>query len=216
MSFSQFRSLGDVIRELEIQVVRKDFVGRVAGIVPEPWFQTRLNSVMEHDLYGSSEAARCETLISPVLQEMWSHYRSEFKLWSHTPIQSTDILYGVPDYLIARKSKYGPPVMGSPILVAIEAKKDDFELGWGQCAAEMRAVQLLNATTKGAVELDEYVVFGIVTNGEIWQFGKLEGNILTQEIAYFGIGDLDALFGALTFVMEECKKQVVAEDFIAA
>jgi hypothetical protein len=91
--------------------------------------------------------------------------------------------------------------MGTPILVAIEAKQDDFVLGWGQCAAEMLVVQKINTD-------EEVTVFGIVTNGESWEFGMLEKSVFTRHPYPYTIGDLDKLFGALSYIMKECAKQV--------
>ncbi len=199
MAFSQFKSLGETALQYTLRVVDASFIEPIADIEPNEFFLTRFRLVHQSRIYASSEAARCETLIYPILQEVWQHYSSSLKLWSHAPLVQSEILSGTPDYLFAQHSEYGSAVMGKPIFVAVEAKQDDFAVGWGQCAAEMVAAQRINA--------DATTVFGIVTNGEIWQFAKLEGNIFTQELAFYAISDLSKLFGALTFVMEECYKQ---------
>jgi hypothetical protein len=36
----------------------------------------------------------------------------------------------------ATKSELGKKVLESPLLAVVEAKKNDFEQGWGQCLAE--------------------------------------------------------------------------------
>jgi hypothetical protein len=215
MSFSQFRDISTVAQQFMVRVEKSTFMRSAErSLLPNEPFRQRLAFVLRENLHRPSEAARCETLIYPMLYEVWQHFSKTLKLWSHTPIECDNVLTGIPDYFIASRSKYGVVVIGKPFLVAIEAKLDDFDLGWGQCAAEMVAFARLNAQDSTVPE--SIAIYGIVTNGEIWQFGKLESNVLTQEIAYFGVGDLDALFGALTFVMEECQTQVVAEDFIAA
>ncbi len=48
----------------------------------------------------------------------------------------------------------------------VEAKQDNFEAGWAQCLAEMIAAQRLNETA-------QIIIYGIVSNGNLWQFGKL-------------------------------------------
>ncbi len=199
MAFSQFKSLGDVAKLFSFRLEKDDFVV-VKPFVPAKLVVENIHLVLKTDLHRSSEAARCETLIFPILQEVWRHYADVLKLWNHAPLEADTILSGVPDYLVAKKSTFGPMTMGTPILVAIEAKQDDFVVGWGQCAAGMLAAQKLNASNTA--------VFGIVSNGEIWEFGKLEGAILTQHLFPFSIADFDKLCGALAFVMEECKKQV--------
>ncbi len=201
MAFSQFKSLGEAAKRLRFLAKNATFMSAAVSVEAPAALRERLAIILEEGLHRISEAARCEMLIAPLLCEVWLRYRAILKLWSHAPLEYDVELVGTPDYLIAKQSEFGFAVIGSPILVAVEAKQDNFEYGWGQCAAEMIAIQKLNGDSVSAV-------FGIVTNGETWQFGKLEGTTLTQETAYYGMSDLDRLFGALTFVMEECYKQV--------
>jgi hypothetical protein len=112
------------------------------------------------------------------------------------------VLTGIPDYLIAKRSDLGR-VLGFPLLTTVEAKKDNFEEGWAQCAAQMLALQKLNQAND-----KQYVVFGMVTNGESWEIAQLQGNQLTKEIHIFTISELDKLWTALLFVLNECKKQL--------
>jgi hypothetical protein len=65
-------------------------------------------------------------------------------------------------------------VLTQPLLIVIEAKEDDFSKGWGQCLAAMVAAQRINHNL-------DLGIFGIVTNGETWQFGRLRRNRFEQE-----------------------------------
>ena len=85
--------------------------------------------------------------------------------------------------------------------MAVEAKKDNFEEGWGQCAAEMEAAQQANQNT-------ELTVYGVVTNGKLWEFAKLKTKMFTKNNDYIDIADLDKLYSALYLVLEDCKKQL--------
>jgi hypothetical protein len=49
-------------------------------------------------------------------------------------------------------------------------------------------------------------VYGIVTDGENWQFGKLEKALFTQNILSFNITDLPKLFGAIHFIFKKLDK----------
>lgn len=64
--------------------------------------------------------------------------------------------------------------------MVVEAKHNDFEQGWGQCLAELYAAQLLNDDA-------ERSVYGIVTDGSFWQFGKLERDLFTKNSYQFFI-----------------------------
>jgi hypothetical protein len=55
----------------------------------------------------SSEYALGENLIYPILREIWKVYKTDFMLWSHHPLEGSDELSGIPDYLIAKRSPLG-------------------------------------------------------------------------------------------------------------
>jgi hypothetical protein len=204
MTFSQFKSLAAVARAFSIETWNEDFLRIHANNLPSASFLDRLPIILKQSLHKSSEAARCEMLIAPMLFDAWQQHASTLKLWSHAPLEVDAALMGTPDYVIAQQSKFGVAVMGTPIMVAVEAKQDNFIAGWGQCAAEMLAAQKLN-------EDESVTVFGIVTNGESWEFAKLEDKRLTQQPTALGIDNLSTLFGALSYIMEECAKQVTKE-----
>jgi hypothetical protein len=202
MAFNNFKSIGTVARQFRIRIEEKNFIDESILLTPREEFRNRLDFVLQHRLHEPSEAARCETLIYPILTEIWQSYVTTLRLWSHAPLEFDAMLSGVPDYIIAAQSELGSAVFGDPILVTVEAKRDDFDLGWGQCAAEMLAAQKLNG------ERTNVHIFGIVTNGITWEFGCLFGSTLTREIAVYSISKVGDLFGALSFIMEECAKQV--------
>ncbi|MEM7716556.1 MAG: hypothetical protein AAF349_23835 [Cyanobacteria bacterium P01_A01_bin.68] len=103
--------------------------------------------------------------------------------------------------MLAKKSALGKEVFEKPFFVAVEAKKDDFIKGWGQCLSEMVAIQKINDSVGQSI-------FGIVSNGQVWQFGKLIDNSFTKEINIYIISDLHKLFAALNFVFKQCEIQL--------
>ena len=94
--------------------------------------------------------------------------------------------------------------VGTPLIILVEAKKNDFEEGWGQCLAELVAAQKINADTN-------IPVYGIVSDGERWQFGKLVGDTFTQNRTSFSIDNLPALFGAINAVFKAASETVVTK-----
>jgi hypothetical protein len=90
------------------------------------------------------------------------------------------------------------------IELLVEAKQDDFENGWAQCLGEMAAAQRLN-------ENPEQEVFGIVSNGGFWQFGKLKSNSFTKNKQSYSIDDLNRLFAAINYVFQQCELLLDAE-----
>lgn len=106
--------------------------------------------------------------------------------------------YGAPDYIFSKKSELGKTVLEKPLLIAIEAKKNDFEQGWGQCLAEMIACQKIN-------EDNICPIYGIVTDGNLWQFAKLVENYFIKDISNFTIDKLYDLYNALEYVFQLTK-----------
>jgi hypothetical protein len=135
---------------------------------------------MQDGAADCSEFAICENFIYPVLKEVWKQYRQQFILWSHKSLIYDEELLGFPEYVLAKKSPLGNVVFDKPYFILIEAKQDDFEQGWAQCMAEMIAAQKLN-------EKPEQDVFGIASNGEVWQFGKLNRNLFTRNQTFYSV-----------------------------
>jgi len=106
-------------------------------------------------------------LIYLILKEIWKPYSSKFTLWSHQLLTYDDALSGFPEYILAMRSPLGKVVFDKPYLLIVEAKQDNFNWGWGQCLAEMVAADRLHGETP-------ITIFGIVSNGITWEFGKLE------------------------------------------
>jgi hypothetical protein len=83
----------------------------------------------------------------------------------------------------------------------VEAKQDNFEAAWGQCIAEMIAAQRLNG------ELD-VTVFGIASNGNFWQLGKLDQNIFTRNSTFYNIQEIDKLAASVNYIFHQCEVQL--------
>ena len=105
-------------------------------------------------------------------------------------------LSGIPDYLISKKSEYGNLVLEMPLVAIVEAKKNDFRQGWGQCLAELVAAQKLNNDATLAV-------YGIVTDGRMWQFGYLLENTFVQNTHSYLLEDIHSLAASLEFIFNQ-------------
>jgi hypothetical protein len=129
------------------------------------------------------------------LREACKGFIENYSLWSHKSITADAILTGTPDYVVAKRSLLGKNVLDFPLVVIAEAKQNDFGRGWGQCLAEMIAAQRLNGNEKLAV-------YGIVTDGEVWQFGRLIEAVFTKNIARVSIDRLEEVYGAVFGLIE--------------
>ena len=199
MAFSDFKTISEVQEKFRIMYAEDDFV-RAEPSTPSAEFLRDFEFTREHINVFASEAARCEAIIFPVLKESYKAYADRYALWIKQSIAYDDVLNGTPDYFISTRSELGKTVVGSPLILLVEAKKNDFEQGWGQCLAELVAVQKINDDVG-------FPVYGIVTDGTLWQFGRLIGDTFTQNKTDFALANLPTLFGAVDSVFKAAAKR---------
>jgi hypothetical protein len=200
MAFSSFKTIGEVLKAFQVTYTEANFISEFAFTISD-YFREDLQLMMRDAVVDNSEFAICENLIYPVIKEVWKIYRQHFILWSHQSLNYDEILSGFPEYILAKRSPLGKFVFDKPYFILVEAKQDNFEAGWAQCLAEMITAQRLNGEY-------QIVIFGIVSNGDRWQFGKLEGEIFTRNSTYYTIQEIDKLFGAVNFVFQQCEVQL--------
>ena len=200
MAFSDFKTLTEVQKRFEIRDSASDFVSGDNLLSPSEQFLQGLAFARQHLNVFRSEAARCEAIIYPILLESYKAYAERYMLWIREPLAYDGVLSGTPDYFVATRSELGKNVVGTPLVMVVEAKKNDFEIGWGQCLAAMIAAQKIN--TQEINRNAMFPVYGIVTDGVLWQFGKLVGDTFTENLTPFSLGDVPRLFGAINTVFK--------------
>ncbi len=189
MAFTSFKSLSEVMKRFQIKYDEAPFPSFEIEPAPEV-LREDISFTLQNVAYDISEPAICENLIYPILKATWRPFSKELALWSHQPIEFNEELSGIPDYLLSRRSELGKIVLGFPLLAVVEAKKDDFKAGWAQCGSEMYAIQQLN-------QLPQQRIFGVVSNGETWEFAQLLDNTFTMFKQRYDVQELDVLFSAL-------------------
>jgi hypothetical protein len=201
MAFGEFKTLGEVALTYQITVHPEPFVQPVAMTVDES-FRRRLEFDRLNAPVDVSEQAISEFLIAPVLQEMWRAYSDALMIWSHVQFGQATPLKGYPDYFFTKRSPFGR-FLDQPYVLFIEAKSDDFIHAWAQCLAAMLAAQQMN-------KRPNQTIFGSVSSGEFWYFGKLDGTTLVQDPRSFTLTHLDELFAALNYLFQQAKQQALA------
>ncbi len=197
MAFSTQKVLEDVLKKYGISYQRALFPGVRARKAPAQ-LKREINFNLNEMPYDSSEAYICEALIFPVMREVWKTYKDDFMLWSHRTITVDAELSGTPDYMIARRSKQGIIFLETPYVAVVEAKKDDFTGGWGQCSLEMYALQQLN-------KAPQTTVYGIVSNGDSWEFAALLDKQFTKFTQEHKIQELDGIYALICQMLERAK-----------
>ena len=200
MAFTDFKSIAQVQQEYNIRYSEESFISYF-DLKPSEHFREEFEFNLENIDVFTSEASRCENVIYPILREVYKSFVDKYTLWSHKSISYDNKLTGTPDYLISTRSELGKTILGFPLVVVVEAKQNNFIEGWGQCLAELIAAQKMNKN-------EEKPIYGIVTDGELWQIGRLLLDIFTKEKTRIAITDLDKLFGAIAFLLAELKDSV--------
>lgn len=194
MAFSDYKSISQVQNDFKVKYREGKFL-EAQDLQPSSAFRRELQFNLENmDVY-TSEASRSEAIIFPIVREIYKHYYEKYSLWVQKAITYNEKLSGTPDYLIGTRSELGKTFLEMPLVIIAEAKKNDFEQGWGQCLAELIAAQKLNRNMR-------LVVYGIVTDGKLWEFGKLQGNVFTKNIESYTVDYLAKLFGALNAIFQ--------------
>jgi hypothetical protein len=201
MGFTNYKNIADVLKSFPLSYQEQDFIQNIKFECDE-YFASRLNTVIQEGIVFNSEYAICENIISPILTEVWRGYIQNFLIWSHQPLNYDENLSGVPDYVVAQRSPRGKVVLEKPYVIVVEAKKDNFEEGWGQCLAEMLAAQKLNNDPSKKL-------FGMVSNGKLWEFGVLQEEMFTKNRKYYVLENLEKLMGAVNFLFAESLAQLL-------
>ncbi len=135
----------------------------------------------------TSEAARRELLIAPVLLEVVHYTRAQLRI--EYPLTVTEQLKGSLDYYLYADAK----------LLVIEAKNADLSRGFTQLAVELIALDQWCDDTQP-------VLPGAVSTGDIWQFGILQRDdkLVTQDLSLYRVpADVDELLRILVAALED-------------
>jgi hypothetical protein len=193
-NFSSFTA-AEALQELNVsELLRWDVA--IPVFQPSAFLPERLRRLENFDLTFSERAK--ELLIDAFCEEVVEQH-PQLKIWKAAPLQSDDLI-GQVDYLIAPRKAY----VTTPLLCAVEAKKDDFEKGLAQCLVEMKACRWNNEQAGHSID-----VYGIVTNGEGWKFYKLTTEGQVYESLLYSLGDRDKILGILQYVFTKCEENLL-------
>ncbi len=201
MAFTDYKNL-TILKAKHPQIIVKseEFIPELEELEIEAALQKDVKKNLR--TYRSNEFYATETLVSPILRYVWQNmYWEDMNMWTHQAIKYDDDLCGVPDFMFTHLDQEQYEILSYPIITTVEAKADNFVEGWAQCIAQMLACQKLN--TKPNV-----IIYGIVTTGKVWEFGKLEGSICTKNTLACGIEDLPKLISIISYLLGEGKKQL--------
>jgi hypothetical protein len=132
----------------------------------------------------SSATARRETLVAPILLDVARYCNCQVRIEYGLTVNNW--LKGNLDYLLRLNQS----------LLVVEAKNDDLTRGFTQLAVEMIALAQVE---------EQDVLYGAVTIGDAWRFGRLDRQPqqISQDITLYRVpDDLTILMQVLIGIME--------------
>ncbi len=196
MAYTDF-TLASIDQALDVRAEPGELFPQLRPIAGPPWLADALARGLKQALL--SEKARSEFIVAPILLAVQELSPRELAIYSgqRLDVDPQQGLVGECDFLLSASPPL--PALQSPLLAVVEAKKNDIESGIVQCMAQMIGARLFNRQSGKGPE----IVYGCVTNGEGWQFLRLNGTTVTIDRTRFYINDVERLLAAFQDVIRQ-------------
>jgi hypothetical protein len=197
MAYNNF-TLETVKHQFGLNLIDSPFCESLPPADPQPEFLTIFRQWLPLAQRAKSEKAKSELLVSPILTEVGRLMDNQVQLFSGEEfnVDRERGLNGFCDFLLSKST--APYVIEAPILMLVEAKKGELDVGLGQCVAEMFAAQLFNEKSEQVIP----AIYGCVTSGKLWQFLKLEGKDVTIDVNEYSVTPVERILGILKWMVE--------------
>jgi hypothetical protein len=197
MPYSKF-TLSRAVEDFELTVREESnlFAG-IQPVDPTPLLSEILSENLPWAVAVGSEKARSEGIINPVLLEVKRQLGGQIGVFSGEEF-NVDIeadLNGFCDFLVSRSSEQ--LYIKAPVLMLVEAKKEDLKPALGQCLAEMVAAQRFNASKGQAVA----TIYGVVTSGTVWRFLQLTDKVVSIDLTDYPLLPVNNVLGVLVWML---------------
>jgi hypothetical protein len=198
MPYSSF-TFAKAKKELELTIEEGDrFLPELEPIAPSPRLTAALEDLPWAIAVGS-ERAKSESIIYPVLQEVRRILNGQISLFSGKDF-TVDVekgLNGYVDYLLSRSREQLE--IEAPVVMLVEAKRDNLNEGIGQCIAEMVAAAQFNQSNGLLLK----TIYGAVSNGTQWRLMKLVEKNVTIDLMDYPILPVDHILAMLVWMVRE-------------
>ena len=198
MAYNDF-SLRDTISQFDLNLIESAFCESLSPASPKSEFLNIFEQYLPLAQKAKSEKAKSELLVSPILVELLRLANNQIQLFSGEEfnVDRERGLNGFCDFLLSKSTISS--IIQAPIVMLVEAKKGELDVGLGQCAAEMVAAQIFNANEDKTIP----VVYGCVTSGKLWQFLKLENQDLTLDLNEYQVTPVERILGILRWMVSD-------------
>jgi hypothetical protein len=197
MAYNNF-SLQDVVDQFELNLLDARFCESLPAVSPHPDFMAIFGQYLPLAQRAKSEKAKSELLVSPILVEVRRLVNNQIELFSGEEfnVDKEQGLNGFCDFLFSKSTV--PYIIKAPVMMLVEAKKGELDVGLGQCVAEMIAAQMFNIREGKEIS----AIYGCVTSGKLWQFLKLEDKDVTIDINEYYVTPVERILGVLKWMVD--------------
>lgn len=202
MPYKNF-NISEVTQKFDLTLVGDNcFLPEIEPVSPNPCLLEYLKESIPLAIAMGTGKARSELIISPIIFELRKLFKKEISFFSGEEFDvDNDLgLTGCSDFIVSLSPEQ--LFIEAPVLIIIEANKENFKDVLGQCIAQMVAAQKFNNKNDESVS----VVYGSVTNGNVWSFLKLEEDIVTVDFTEYSIMPVERLLGILVWMIEDTSK----------
>ncbi|RKU14865.1 hypothetical protein C6503_14345 [Candidatus Poribacteria bacterium] len=199
MAYSNF-TLEAVHREFQLEIIESAGIfSDVSTVVPQDRFMAELEEKVDLAISSGTEKARSELIVTDVLFQLREHFNRRISFFSgiEFSVDTEQGLTGVCDFLVSLS-----PILSfleAPVIILVEAKRENLTTGFGQCAAEMIAAQRFNKEKGNEIPH----IYGATTSGTEWRFLKLEGVRLHIDRTVYPIAQCDKILGILASMVNQ-------------
>lgn len=199
MPYSKF-TLSKAVEDFNLTIVEGGrFLPELPVITPTALLQDILKETIPWAIAVSSEKARSEGIINPVLLEVKRQLQGQISVFSGEEfnVDPEAELIGYCDFLLSRSPEQ--LFIKAPAVVIVEAKKEDLKPALGQCLAEMVAAQRFNEQKQQPIS----VIYGTVSSGTVWRFLKLQKTTVTIDLTDYPLPPVEQILGFLVWMVKE-------------
>lgn len=196
MSYREF-TWAKAKQDFGLQTVESEsFLPDLPAVEPSPLLAEMLTRNVPWAIAVGNEKARSEAIVNPILLEVKQILQGQVSVFSGEEfnVDAAAGLHGTCDFWVSQSPEQ--IALEAPVLVVVEAKKDDLKQGMGQCLAAMVAAQRFNQTNQRAIP----TVYGSVTTGTVWRFLQLVAQTVTVELVDYPVPPVERVLSILVWI----------------
>ena len=192
MAYSDF-DVKKVVMDFQLELIEdQDVFSQLPEYEVSDAFTQMLKTHLPLALAMNTEKARSELVLINVFLELKQALRVSFFSGAKFDVDKEHGLTGFCDFLISQTAEQ--LYIKAPVVAVVEAKNENIPGGFGQCLAEMVALQLYNAKEQTPLP----AVYGAVTTGDTWKFLKLQEHTAYIDVAYYYLNTPRKILGILS------------------